>query len=61
MDSLLKRNTPSKRKTEARMNSLSDKIRRRLDLNNSPEKKVQRYHFLCKTSRDRRSVAVTAF
>ena len=50
MDSLLKRNNPGKRKTEARMNSLLGKIRRRSDLNNSPEKKVKRYHFLCKTS-----------
>ena len=50
MDSLLKRNNPSKRKTEARMNSLLGKIRS--DLNNSPEEKVKRYHFLCKTSCD---------
>ena len=61
MDSLLKRNTPSKRKTEARMNSLLDKIRRRSDLNNFSERKVHRYHFLCKTGRDRRSVTVTTF
>ena len=61
MDSLLKRNTQSKQKTEARRNSLLDKIGQRSDLNNSPEEKVQIYHFLCKTSRDRRSVAVTAF
>ena len=53
--------TPSKRKTEAGMNSLLDKIQERSDLNNFSEKKVHRCHFLCKTSRDRRSVTVATF
>ena len=53
--------TPSKRKTEPGMNSLLDKIQERSDLNNFSERKVHRYHFLCKTGRDRRSVTVTTF
>ena len=59
MDSLLQRNIPRKRKTEAKMNSFLENIRRQSYLNNTPEKKVQRYYFLRKTSRDRRRVAVT--